>query len=154
IDPIRLKAYNLTIADVQSRIRAANIDINAGTVVDGDRVFLVRGMSRFFDAPDIANVVLRFVTNDNNANVAVRVSDIAQVVVADADIHNLVRIDGIEGVGLSIYKEAGANTVAVSQAVRDAMVSLTENMPGVNVSIVNDEGTLVEGAISDVEKDA
>ena len=39
----------------------------------------------------------------------------------EAEIADLVRVDGTEGVALSIYKEAGANTVRASRRVRDAV---------------------------------
>jgi HAE1 family hydrophobic/amphiphilic exporter-1 len=154
VDPTRLKAYDLTITDVQNRIRESNVDINAGTLSDGERVLLVRGLSRFIEADDIANVVVRFINNEFKASSAVKVSDIANVVVTDADIHNLVRINGSEGVGLSIYKEAGANTVTVSRTVRAALENLSENLPHIKAITISDEALLVEDAISDVESAA
>ena len=47
LEQSRLDAYGLTINDVRNRISAANVDVNAGTVVEDDRVLLVRGLSRF-----------------------------------------------------------------------------------------------------------
>jgi HAE1 family hydrophobic/amphiphilic exporter-1 len=82
------------------------------------------------------------------------VSDIGEVVLADADITHVVRIDGIEGVGLSIYKEADSNTVAVSRVVRDAFDALAADLPGLEMRLVADEAALVEDAIADVQSAA
>ena len=50
--------------------------------------------------------------------------DVAAVRLADAEIDHLVRIDGEEGVGLEIYKDAGANSVEVSRTVRRALADV------------------------------
>ncbi|HLB31553.1 MAG TPA: efflux RND transporter permease subunit, partial [Gammaproteobacteria bacterium] len=154
LDRARLDAYGLTINDVRNRISATNIDINAGTLVEADRVFLVRGLSRFTGPEDIGRVVVSYVDAGQQGVVPVHVADLGEVMLADADIKHLVRVDGIEGVGLSVYKEAGANTVTVSRTVREALAGLDADMPGLEVRVIADEAALVEDAIADVESAA
>ena len=62
-----------------------------------------------------------------------------------------MRVGGQEGVGLAIYKEAGSNTVRVSQSVRRALERLSADLPSVEVQLTSDEASLVEGAIADVK---
>lgn len=151
LDRTRLEAYGLTINDVKNRISATNVDINAGTLVEGDNVYLVRGISRFTGPDDIAKVVVSYVDTSGRGVVAVHVSDLGKVVLADADIKHLVRVDGVEGVGLSVYKEAGANTVTVSRVVNRALTQLGADLPGLEIRHITDEAALVEDAIADVE---
>jgi HAE1 family hydrophobic/amphiphilic exporter-1 len=153
LDRYLMEAHGITIAELSARIAAANIDINAGTLEEGDSVFLVRGLSRFHRPEDVADVVVRF-SREGNRLVPVRVADLGEVVLTERDITDLVRVDGAEGVGLSIYKEAGANTVTVSRTVRDALDNLNADLPGVDVCTVSDEAALVEDAINDVEQAA
>lgn len=154
LDRTQLDAYGLTINEVRNRLRAANVDINAGTLAEGDRVYLVRGISRFTGPDDVAATVVRYQETGGEGVTPIHVSDLGEVVLADADITHIVRVDGIEGVGLSVYKEAGANTVAVSRVVRDAFDRLRADMPGLDVRTVTDEAALVEDAIADVENAA
>jgi len=151
LDHYLLEAHGLTLGEVESRIAAANVDINAGTLEEGDRVYLVRGLSRFHKPEDVARVVIRYALDAGGSLVAVTVADLGEVVLADAEISDLVRVDGVEGVGLSIYKEAGANTVTVSRIVREALARLGADLPGVEVRLISDEAALVEDAISDVQ---
>jgi HAE1 family hydrophobic/amphiphilic exporter-1 len=153
LDRYLMEAHGITIAELAGRISAANIDINAGTLEEGDSVFLVRGLSRFHRPEDVADVVVRF-SREGNRLVPVRVADLGEVVLAERDITDLVRVDGTEGVGLSVYKEAGANTVTVSRTVREALTNLRNDLPGVEVRMVSDEAALVEDAINDVEQAA
>ena len=151
VDRSRMDAHGITLAELESRLRAANVDVNAGTLEEGDRVYLVRGLARYRSAEDVAAVVVRFGSDRDGRRVPVRVADLARVEFADAAIEHLVRVDGREGVGLSIYKEAGANTVEVSRAVTAALDSLRSDLPRVDVLVVSDEAALVEDAIADVE---
>jgi len=151
VDRYRLEAHGLTLSNLELRIQAANVDIDAGTLEEGNQVYLVRGISRFRHADDISEVVVRYSRDESGRMVPIRVGDVADVVTADAEIRHLVRVDGVEGVGLSIYKEAGENTVAVSRAVREAMAGIGEDLPGVEVREIADEAALVEDALSDVQ---
>lgn len=154
LDRMRLDAYGLTIDEVRNRIRTTNADVNAGTVVQGDRVFLVRGLARFAGPDDVARTVVRYEETASQGAVPIHVADLGDVVLADAEITHVVRVDGMEGVGLSIYKEAGANTVAVSRLVRDTLERLASDLPGIDIRTVADEAALIEDAIADVESAA
>ena len=151
LDRYRMEAWNVTVAQLENRIRATNIDIDAGTLEEGDKVYLVRGLSRFTEPLDVARVVVSYSRDDTGRIVPVRVADVGDVVLADAEISDLVRVDGIEGVGLSIFKEAGANTVAVSRTVREALERLGADLPNVEVRMVADEAALVEDAMRDLK---
>ena len=154
LDRTQLEAYDLTINEVRNRISATNVDVNAGTLVEADRVLLVRGISRFRGPEDVAATVVRYQESGSQSVAPLRVSDLGEVVLADADISHVVRVDGVEGVALSVYKEAGANTVTVSRTVRDAFERLEADLPGLTATIVSDEAALVEDAIADVQSAA
>ena len=103
LDRHRLEAFGVTLREVESRLQSANLDVNAGTLEERDRVFLVRGLARFTHPEDVGNVVVRFVGDSLGGLVPLRVSDLAEVILADAEIESLVRVDGQEGVGLEVY---------------------------------------------------
>ncbi|UCD36900.1 MAG: efflux RND transporter permease subunit [Fidelibacterota bacterium] len=154
VDGYLMEAHGVTMNLLEQRIVGANFDIDAGTLEEGDNVYLVRGLSRFRKPEDIAQVVVKYERDSEDRQVPVRVEDLGQVFMANREITDLVRVDEIEGVGLSAYKEAGANTVSVSRTVRDALERLGADLPGVEVRIVSDEAALVEDAIDDVEEAA
>ena len=150
VDRTRLDAFGLTLGELESRLRAANVDVDAGTLEEGDQVFLVRGRGRYRGPADVAAVVVR-TEIENGRPRPIRVADVARVSLADREIDHLVRVDGEEGVGLEIYKEAEANTVQVSRRVRGALAGLGDDLPNVEARLVADEAALVEDALADVE---
>lgn len=151
LDPERLDAFGITVSEVKSRLAAANLDINAGSLQEGGRVYLVHGMARFQKPEDVASVIVRYQQSATGEAHPVCVGDLATVQMAPSRVESLVRVDGIEGVGLEVYKENGGNTVEVSRRVRRALKAITQDMPGVQLTMVGDEARLVESAISGVE---
>ena len=158
VDRYRMQAFGVTLGQLEQRLVAENVDIDAGTLEDRGQVFLVRGISRFRNPRDVERVVIRYRTQAGAAGQEtrqpIRVSDVAEVEVADAEIDHLVRVNGREGVGLQVFKEAGANTVEVSRTVRAALEDLELDLPRVEVSMVNDDAALVEDAMADLQNAA
>lgn len=149
-DRYLMDAHSVTMATLENRIRAANLDFSAGTLEEGDNVYLVRGISRYGNIDDISRVVVKYERDADDKMVPVKVNDLGRVILAEKKISDLVLVDGKEGVSLSIYKEAGANTVKVSRNVRDALKNINKELSDVEFSIVSDEAALVEDAIDNV----
>ena len=151
-DRYRMDAFGVSLKQLEDRLQAENVDISAGTLEEGSQVFVVRGMSRFRTADDVANVVVRYLTDDaGGRRNAIRVSDIAEVQMVAREVDHLVRVDGTEGVGVAIYKEAGTNTVAVSETVQEALGDIAQDLPNVDVREIVDEAALVVDALDDLE---
>jgi HAE1 family hydrophobic/amphiphilic exporter-1 len=152
LDRYRLEAFGITLGQVEARLQAENVDITAGTLEEGNEMYLVRAMSRFRAPEDVGRVVIRYVPGEvEGSRQAVRVRDVAEVAMVDQEIDHLVRVNGVEGVGLSIYKEAGANTVEVSEVVRAAISGLAEDLPNVELVQVSDDAALVIDALADLQ---
>ncbi|MCY4096506.1 MAG: efflux RND transporter permease subunit [Gammaproteobacteria bacterium] len=151
VDRYLMDAYEITIDSLASSINSQNIDISAGTVEDNNRVFQLRGRARYENADDVSNVVLRYIQTPGGASKAIRVQDIATVTEEAQEIDHLVLVNGREGIGLSIYKEAGENTVEVSQTIRDAIVNVADDLPGIEIHEVSDNAKLVVDALDDLQ---
>ena len=151
LDRYRLEAFGITLAQVEDRLVAENVDISAGTLEEGSEVYLVRGLSRFRRPADVGRVVVRYLAEGGGGRQAIRVSDLGRVQMVDREIDHLVRVNGVEGVGLAVFKEAGSNTVAVSTTVREALVGLAEDLPSVELTEVSDDAALVVDALAEVQ---
>ena len=151
VDRYRLDAFGVSLALLEQRLQAENVDVAAGTLEEDDQLYQLRGRSRFRTVDDVAQVVLRYATDDAGRRKAVRVGDVAAVALVDAEIDHLVRVDGAEGVGVAIYKESGANTVGVSAEVKGALAGLQEDLPHVEVREIADDAGLVTDALDDLK---
>ena len=151
LDNYKLDAFKVTLAQVEQRLQAENLDYNAGTLDEESQIFLVRGLSRLDQASDITQVVVKYITAGDGSQQAIRISDIGTVNLIDQDFDHLVKVNGLEGIGLAIYKEAGANTVEVSSLVHNAMINLSLDLPNIRLIEINDSAALVKDALADLQ---
>jgi len=151
LERYRLEAFGITLRNVEDRLVAENVDISAGTLEEGSDVYLVRGMARFREPRDVERVVVRYNVGADGSRQAIRISDLGRVELVDQEINHLVAVNGMEGVGLAIYKEAGSNTVQVSTTVREAMVGLADDLPNVELVEVRDDARIVQDAVSELQ---
>lgn len=151
LDRYRMEAFGITLAAIEGRLIEENVDISAGTLEEGAEVLLVRSVSRFRTPDDVRRVIVAYVSRSDGTRQAVRVSDIGTVALVDREIDHLVRVNSIEGVGLAVYKEAGANTVEVSRTVRAAVAGLAQDLPNVTLTEVSDDASLVVAALADLQ---
>ena len=151
-DEFRAAEFGITLGELEGRINAENQEIRAGVIEDQGQVFTVRGRTRYEDVSDIKDVVVRFIQPQNagSGRVAVRVRHVADVVESVQEHDHVVLVNGREGVGLSVYKEAGANTVTVSNTIKQALAGAVADLPGVEVHEIADNATLVVEALDDL----
>ncbi len=150
-DEFRAAEFGITLSQLENRIRSENQEFSPGVIEDQGQIFTIRGRTRYEDINDIENVVVQYLTpQGGGARVAIRVRDVAEVFESEEEHDHVVLVNGHEGVGLSVYKEAGANTVTVSNTIKEALAGAVEDLPGVDVHEISDNATLVVEALDDL----
>ena len=144
VDPGRMRALDLSPADVASALVTANASAAGGTIRRGQFRFSVRTLTEFQSVGDIEQVPVGPPRSD------IRIRDIADVSLATADPKTLTRLDGRAAVGLVVYKDAGANTVSVTAAIQEAMAQLTRDFPDVHLTLVAAQAQFVSDALSNL----
>lgn len=151
VDRYLMDAYAITLNSLADSINSQNIDIAAGTVEENNQVYQLRGRARYENTEDVADVVLRYIQTPGGGRRAIRIRDIAEVTEEAQEINHLVLVNGREGVGVSIYKEAGANTVEVARTIREAISNVADDLPNVEIYEVSDNAKLVVDALDDLQ---
>ena len=151
VDRYKLDAFSIPLALLESQLQSENQDITAGTVEENDRVLQLRSRSRFTNVQDIRDLVVRYVNTEDAIFKPIRVKDFAEVIESEQEIDHVVLVDGVEGIGLSIYKEAGANTVEVSRTLTEAIEKLKADLPNIELRQITDNAVLVVDALDDLQ---
>ncbi len=142
VNPNELAAHGLTIADLNSALGNVTLDAPAGSISDANRTLLVRADASAKSAEEIGNI---------HINAQTKVSDVADVVFGPADKTTSLRINGENGVGLGIVRQARANTLDISAGVRAAITEMKGSLPpGVNLTITSDDADYISSAIHEV----
>src|ERR1700726_2681268 len=143
IDPLKLQAKGLTPLDVVNAVNVQNLTVPAGTAKIGDTQFSVRTNALPTSIEDLNNIPVKFA---NGATVFVK--DVGQVHDGFAVQQNVVRVDGRRSVLLSIIKNGNASTLAVVNAVKQALVvARTAAPPGMQIKELFDQSVFVKASI-------
>jgi HAE1 family hydrophobic/amphiphilic exporter-1 len=67
-----------------------------------------------------------------------------------AERETLARFNGVEAIGLQIYKESGSNTVRVAVGVEEVLDQLAVEFPEVRIDVAADQAGFISDAISNV----
>jgi len=147
LDPERLLHYRLPASVVAQRLRDENLEILAGRVTAGRQEFAARTTAEFQSLDEIRATP---VTTDRQGNV-VYVRDLAQVEDSYRVQRVMTRLAGVEGVKLSIFKQAGANTVAVEEGVRRRLDEIKGDLPAdVKIGVIYDQADYIRASLAGV----
>jgi multidrug efflux pump subunit AcrB len=149
IDPLKLQARGLTPLDVVNAVNAQNLTLPSGAAKIGDTQFTVRTNATPTTIDDLNNIPVKFA---NGATVFVK--DIGQVHDGNAVQQNIVRTDGRRSVLLSIIKNGNASTLAVVNAVKQALVTARAAAPpGMQIKELFDQSVFVKASIQGLLKE-
>ncbi|MDX1495159.1 MAG: efflux RND transporter permease subunit, partial [Longimicrobiales bacterium] len=80
----------------------------------------------------------------------IRLRDVARVVDGFAERETIARYAGQESVGILVFKESGANTVRVSEAVQEVIDQLMVEYPAMTIDVADDQAGFIADSISNV----
>jgi HAE1 family hydrophobic/amphiphilic exporter-1 len=150
IDQQKLARLGIDINDVNTRLKNENVNASGGRIDEGSQRFLVRTINQFKTLDEMRELLVKI-----DGNVPIRLKDIAEVRQGFKEREGIVRIDGHEAIELAIYKEGDANTVSVANSVKAEIERLKKTLPSdANLAMIEDQSVFIEGALSDVKKDA
>lgn len=144
VDPEKMRALGISTNDVATAVQNANANGAGGTIRRGQFRFSVRALTEFRQLEEIAE------TPVGPARANLRLRDIATVTSTLAEPRTLTRLDGGGAVGLVVYKDAGSNTVKVTDDMREVIAQLQEEFPSIRMHVVAAQADFVVDALSNL----
>ena len=146
LDRSKLAAYKLGPADVEDALRRQNVEVPAGRIESSAREFSVLAQTDLQTPEQFANIVIR-----DAGGYPVRIRDVARTEVAASDERIIARFLGRNAATLAIIKQATANPLELSLAVRREAELIQKNLPaGMELNVVYDTSLFIEEAIKAV----
>lgn len=148
LDPIRLEAQGLGIADVRSALMRENMELPGGDLSQGATTLQVRVPGRVESAAGFADLPVA-----RRGGHVVRVGDVAEVRDAAAEVDSIATHNGEQVVLLAITRQSGTNAIAVADAMREELDLIgTELPPGYAMDVVRDESIFPRAAVHAVQE--
>jgi multidrug efflux pump len=146
LDPVRIAAYGLTAADVESALRRQNLEVPSGRIESTSREFNVVAETDMRTVADFERLVIR-----ESRGYLVRLSDIGRVEIGPEEERVIARFNGRPAVAIGIIKQSTANPLQVSRAVAAALPDLPRILPeGMRADLAYDSAVFIDRAISNV----
>ena len=146
VDPGKLRALNLSLAEVSAAVsRAATIQA-MGRVSDHYKLFLLLADNQPRTVQALADIVVRA-----GPGGVVRLGDVARVSLSHVPQWIRVNADGQNAVLMQVYQQPAGNSVQIAKEVKQRLADYAPQMPeGVKIANWYDQTQLVTGAASSV----
>ena len=141
LDPGRLSTYGLTVTDVRAVLAQAPLDVPAGSFKTSDQTLLVRADAAVDSEDDIGNLLL----TDK-----VRLRDVARIAYTPDDATSIVRLNGQRILGVGIVRQAGSNTIQISEGAHKAVARFNAQRDDIKLQVISDEAVFINGAVTEV----
>ncbi|MCV2348345.1 efflux RND transporter permease subunit [Paucibacter sp. Y2R2-4] len=155
LDPLRLRAYGVTPAEISQALREANADQPVGLISDKNADAILRVEGRVKDPKQFSNIVVA-----RRGNLVLTLGDLGTLVEREREADSIARINGAQAVSFNVFKQQDANIVTTGEGVKEAMEELRKNLPAdveLNLIFASSDNvknaldglkhTLVEGAL-------
>ncbi|PSQ75592.1 MAG: AcrB/AcrD/AcrF family protein [Bacteroidetes bacterium QH_7_62_13] len=149
IDRDRLKAYDLSAAQVQQAIAQSNVALPGGNVKEGLKDLYVRTQGEYESLDQIRNTVVATVEGT-----PIRVESVAEVADSYEDLTRIAELNGVPILRLEIQKQSGANTVRVAERVRAEVERVNASRDDVKLTVVGDQSKFISKSINNVQSSA
>jgi len=149
VDPRKLQAYGIPLAQVSQIIRDSNRDVSGRVVEMAETEYMVRGMGYLRGVDDLKMLVLK-----SERGVPVLLRDVAHVELGPDERRGLTELNGegeaVSGIAVARY---GQNALAVIENVKAKIAEISSGLPsGVEIQAVYDRSDLIHRAIATLNK--
>lgn len=143
----KIKALNLPIDQLLTRLKEENINLPAGTIEKGVLDVTIRTPGVYTDLNELENTVVAI-----REGVPIQLKEIATVEDAWEKVTRIVRVNGKPGLRLSISKQSGKNTVEIATKALKEVEQINKDIPQLNIIPIIDSSDYIKRSISNVGK--
>lgn len=147
VDAKKLNYYNIGIQQVTQAVAAHNTAVDVGELNRNTQLIPLNISGQFSSPTEVLAVPIQVGPK------TITVGDVAKVVDGWADVKLISKLDGSPSVGFSIKQASGGNTVRVSDAVRETVAQLAQELPeGVHLKVVSDNAESIRETVKVVSE--
>ena len=119
-----------------------------GNIVEGRRTLGVRTMSKLTEIEQFSDIVI---TTRNGY--PIKIKDVGSVEKTGGEPSSAASLDGVPAVSVGVRKQAGANTIAVIDAVKSRMANIIPNLPpDMKIALIRDQSEFIQNSLTAIEE--
>jgi len=149
VDPDRMRAHNLSLTDVMTRITQENVNLPAGIAKQGKTEYTIRALGWFTSTRQMARIPVGIFNGET-----VRLGQIASVRDSHPETRVYTRFNTRPSAGIIVIKQSAANTVATAQNVFQKIALIHKLYPQLTFGVAYDQSSFISQSINDVKINA
>jgi HAE1 family hydrophobic/amphiphilic exporter-1 len=149
VDPDRMLANGVALPQIAAALSENNVTLPAGLVFGEGGSMPVKTIHTLGSVEEVRNLAI-----SSTPSGAVMLRDVADVELTEGTPVSISRTNGKPAINVSIVKEAEANTIEVTEAVREALEALGQLPDGLEIVIVSDQGPEIQQQIDTLLSEA
>ncbi len=143
LDPLRLRAYGVTPAEISAALREANADQPVGLLSDANADAILRVEGRVRDPKQFAEMVVA-----RRGSLVLTLKDLGTLVEREREPDSIARINGAPAITFNVFKQQDANIVKTGDGVKEAMEELRKTLPkDVELRLIYASSDFVKGSL-------
>lgn len=147
LDRGAMAARDVTVTDIENRLRAENVELPAGSLESLDREFDVRVSRSYLSPSDFENLTIR----SGDSGYLVRLGEVARVSLEAVDDQSIYRSNGVNMLGIGIERQSEANTLEVVRNADREIERIKQTLPASMELIKSyDSSTFISDSIREV----
>ena len=153
VDPVKLRAYGVSLMTVANAIRNSNRDVGGRVVEMAETEYMVRGRGYLRGRGDLELLVMK-ATSGQGGGTPVLLRDIARVELGPDERRGVAELNGtgevVSGIAVARY---GQNALEVIENIKEKIREVAPGLPaGVTIETVYDRSELIERAIDTLKR--
>ncbi|MCW9707886.1 efflux RND transporter permease subunit [Fodinibius salsisoli] len=142
----QMRAYNLNISDIATKLQQENIQVPAGELIEGRTIYSLRTLGEFENVDQIRDMIVAVREGE-----PLKLEDVASVEDGVAQPIGNVHVDGEEGVILNVYRQSDANVVTTANSVVSGIGDLERVLPDdIKIDVLTNEAEFIESSIDNL----
>ena len=148
-DPGRMLEYGIAMPQIASALSDNNVTLPAGLIFGAGSSMPVKTIHTLGSVEEIRSLVV-----GSSPSGPVRLSDVATVQLTDGTPTSISRTNGKPAINVAVIKDPEANTIEVTEGVRNAIDGLGSIPAGFDVVFVTDQGPEIQQQIDTLLREA
>jgi HAE1 family hydrophobic/amphiphilic exporter-1 len=148
LDGDKLRAYNLTVAQVAQALQTQNLEVPGGRVEQEARNLTLRTLGRLQSVADFNNIVVA-----NRNGYPIKISDLGYTEDGVEDELTAGQLNDKSALLLQVRRQSGTDTVQIVHAIKERIEELKKTLPpGYSLEVVRDQSIFIEASFHAIKE--
>lgn len=146
MDPIKLNAYGITVADVRNALDKQNVELPSGKLTGANTELMVKTLGNLSTEKEFNDIIILA-----DANKTVRLSDIGYAVLASENLETKFTESGNPMVAVAIIPQPGTNYLEIAEQFYAEVDKLKKDLPSdIKLDIALDNTVFIKKSVVEV----